>query len=216
VFAGCRNPESAHALSKLKEKAPERLTILPLDVTDSRSIEEAESFVRRDTDSLDLLINNAGIYMAPHALEYSGQQPTERPGSFSFDDALLVIKVNAVAPLIIAQQFLELLKRGHNPRIVSISSGYGSVSSNTGGFPYYYSASKAALNMYMRSLAADLAKHGITTALVDPGWVQTDMGGPQATFSPEASVREIIRVVVGLKPKDTGRFLNREGHDEAW
>lgn len=214
VFAACRRPDSAHELQELKESHGDRLQILQLDVTDPDSIGRSEQRVRSEAVSLELLINNAGIYMArPHA---PGEQPAEGPGAFGFDEALTVLRTNAVAPLIIAQQYLGLLRKGNRPKVVSISSGYGSVSENTGGFPYYYSASKAALNQYMRSLAADLKSKGITTVLLNPGWVSTDMGGPQASITPRTSVKGMLRVIDALKLQDSGRFLNWQGADESW
>lgn len=214
VFATCRNPDSATELQELKEAHPERLFIMRMDVDYPEAIAQTEQFVRSQAEGLELLINNAGVYMArSHS---PGEQPSEHPGTLTFDEALSVLRTNAVAPLIIAQQFLALLRNGRNPKIVSISSGYGSVSENTGGFPYYYSASKAALNQYMRSLAADLKSSGITTVLFNPGWVTTDMGGPQAQLPPSESVHGMIRVIDALKPRDSGRFLSWQGVEEPW
>ena len=89
-------------------------------------------------------------------------------------------------------------------------------SANSGGFPYYYAASKAALNMFMRSLAGDPAAAGVTTVLLDPGWVSTDMGGRQAPLTPSESVASMLRVIDGLGPRDNGRFLDRHGRAKAW
>jgi NAD(P)-dependent dehydrogenase (short-subunit alcohol dehydrogenase family) len=214
VFAACRDPGSAEELRALGESHPGRLHVVRLDVGDPASIAESERLVRSHADGLELLINNAGVYMArEHA---PGEQPDERPGTLDLDEALRVLRVNAVSPLLIAQQYLELLRAGRDAKIASISSGYGSVSENTGGFPYYYSASKAALNQFMRSLAADLKPSGVTTVLLNPGWVQTRMGGPQATLTPRESVAGMIRVLDSLRPKDAGRFLNWRGEDEPW
>lgn len=214
VFATCRRPASADELQELKGAYPDTLFIVELDVDEAEAISRSEQFVRSHAERLDLLINNAGVYMArSHA---AGEQPSEHPGTLAFDEALSVMRTNAVAPLIIAQQYLALLRQGRSPKVVSISSGYGSVSENTGGFPYYYSASKAALNQYMRSLAADLKSSRITTVLLNPGWVSTDMGGPQASITPRKSVSGMIRVIDALKLRDTGRFLNWQGGEESW
>jgi NAD(P)-dependent dehydrogenase (short-subunit alcohol dehydrogenase family) len=130
--------------------------------------------------------------------------------------ALDVLRTNAVGPLLVAQQFLGLLRKGTNACIVSLSSGYGSVSANSGGFPYFYAASKAALNMFMRSLAGDAAGAGVTTVLLDPGWVDTEMGGPHAPLTAPDSVASMLRVIDALGPLDNGRFLNRHGKPKAW
>lgn len=215
VFATCRNPDAADELHRLKESHADHLFIVKMDVNEAESISLAEQFVRSQAEGLELLINNAGVYMA-RSSHAPGEQPSEHPGTLSFSDALAVLRINSVAPLIIAQQYLDLLRKGSSPKIVSISSGYGSVSENTGGFPYYYSASKAALNQFMRSLAADLKSSGITTVLLNPGWVSTDMGGPQATLTPRKSVSGMIRVIDALNPRDAGRFLNWQGGEESW
>jgi NAD(P)-dependent dehydrogenase (short-subunit alcohol dehydrogenase family) len=211
VFAGCRRPEAARALQELQVIHPQRLTVVALDVADPTSIGAAHAVVRSQTERLDVLINGAGVFSSR-----GSDEPTERLGDLTFEDALTVLRVNAVAPLMLAQQCLQLLRAGHEPKIVNISSGYGSVSANTGGFPYYYSASKAALNMFTRSLAAEAQRWRITTVLLDPGWVRTDMGGPGAPITPERSVRGMIRIIDTLKRQQNGRFLTWQGHEQPW
>jgi NAD(P)-dependent dehydrogenase (short-subunit alcohol dehydrogenase family) len=211
VFASCRRPAEARQLQTLQAEQPQHLSVVSLDVADHDSIQAAYATVRSQVDGLDVLINNAGVYSSR-----GGEEPLERLGKLTFEEALTVLRVNAVAPLIVAQRCLDLLRAGHDAKIVSISSGYGSVSANTRGFPYYYSASKAALNMFMRSLAADAKRWGITTVLLDPGWVSTDMGGPGAPLTPEVAVRAMIRVIDALTPRRNGRFLTWQGDEQNW
>jgi NAD(P)-dependent dehydrogenase (short-subunit alcohol dehydrogenase family) len=211
VFATCRRPAAAHALAALAAAHADRLTIVPLDVTDARSIRAAHAAVGRKVDGLDLLINNAGMYSTRGSAD-----PTERLGELRFEDALLLLRANAVGPLMVTQQYLDLLAAGRRPRVVAISSEYGSVSENTAGFPYYYAASKAALNMLMRSLAAEARRRGIVTALLDPGWASTDMGGPEAPVTPARSVAGMMRVIDGLGARDNGRFFTWEGRPAPW
>jgi NAD(P)-dependent dehydrogenase (short-subunit alcohol dehydrogenase family) len=211
VFAGSRQPAAASSLHALQARYPPRLSVVALDVADAEAIQTWHQAVQSQTDRLDLLINNAGIYSSG-----GSDEPAERLGELSFEAALRVLRVNAVGPLLVAQQCLALLRAGHHAKIISLSSGYGSVSSNSGGFPYYYSASKAALNMFMRSLAADAKRWGITTVLLDPGWVRTDMGGPGAPITPEEAVRRMIRLIDSLTLRQNGRFLNWQGHEQDW
>ena len=211
VFAGCRRPQSARQLQALQAAYPQRLTVVPLDVADADAVRTSHAVVRSQVDALDVLINNAGIYS-----NRGSGEPLERLGELDFENALRVLRVNAVAPLIVAQQYLDLLQAGRDAKLVSISSGYGSVSANTGGFPYYYSASKAALNMFMRSFAADAKRWGIVTVLLDPGWVSTDMGGPGAPITPQQAVDGMIRVIDGLTPRHNGRFFTRQGSEQPW
>jgi len=211
VFAGCRRPETARQLHELQATYPQCLTVVSLDVADADSIRASHAVVRSQVAGLDVLINNAGIYSSR-----GSDEPLERLGTLNFEDALTVLRVNAVAPSIVAQQYLDLLQAGRDAKLVSISSGYGSVSANTGGFPYYYSASKAALNMFMRSLAADTKRWGIITVLLDPGWVSTDMGGPSAPITPQQAADGMIRVIDTLTPRHNGRFFTRQGREQVW
>jgi NAD(P)-dependent dehydrogenase (short-subunit alcohol dehydrogenase family) len=211
VYAGCRQPPATTSLHTLQVSYPQRLSIVPLDVADSDAIGRAHNVVHSQTESIDILINNAGIYSS-----HGSDEPSERLGKLSFEDALTVLRVNAVAPLLVAQQFLGLLRASRGAKLINISSGYGSVSANTGGFPYYYSASKAALHMFMRSLAADAKRWGITTVLLDPGWVSTDMGGPGAPLAPEKAVGAMRRVIDALSPRYNGRFLTWQGKEQDW
>ncbi len=211
VFACCREPVKADQLRELKSVYPQRLSIISLDVANPESVATSHHLVKSKVDGLDLLLNNAGIY----SVQGSGE-PLERLGSLNFDDALKLFRINAVAPLIVAQQYLDLLKAGDNAKIVNVSTGYASLTENESGFPYYYSASKAAMNMLMRSLAADARKMDIITVLLDPGWVSTDMGGPNAPITPRQAVEGMIKVIDSLTTKDNGRFLNWCGEQVPW
>lgn len=206
VYASARDPKKADELNHLVEGRSERLHVLPLDVRSEDAIRAAARTVATSTNALDLLINNAGVYL----------RESERLGHLNFDDAGDVLRTNAIAPLIITQALLSLLKRGRDVKVVAITSGYGFVSANTGDFPYYYSASKAALNMYMRSLAGDLRQFGITVAVLNPGWVSTDMGGPHAPVSPQQSVTGMTRVIDALTIDQTGLAFNWRGETQAW
>ncbi len=211
VFAGCRQPVTATSLRTLQAKYPQRLSIMALDVGDAEAIRAAHDTVYSQTGKIDILVNNAGIYSS-----HGSDEPVERLGNLSFENALTVLRINAVAPLLVAQQFLGLLRAARNAKLINISSGYGSVSGNTGGFPYYYSASKAALNMFMRTLAADVKRWGITTVSLDPGWVSTDMGGPGAPLAPAQAVGAMLRLIDALTPRHNGRFLTWQGNEQDW
>lgn len=211
VFAACREPDRATELKRLLPEFPKRLSILQMDVADSTSIQAAHLVVARDTTVLDLLINNAGVYSSR-----GSASPGESLGALSFDDALRVLRTNSIGPLMVSQQFLELLVASEKGRIVNITSGYGSVSNNTSGFPYYYSASKAALNQLTRSIAADVHKRNVIAVVFDPGWVATDMGGPGAPVSPQDAVANLIDAIERLNAKDNGQFLNRFGERQNW
>jgi NAD(P)-dependent dehydrogenase (short-subunit alcohol dehydrogenase family) len=156
---------------------------------------------------IDVLINNAG--------RQAGQG---RQGLGDFDRNVWheVFDVNLFTPMRLAELFLEHLERSGRGRIVTISSDLGSMALNTFGGFYAYRASKAAVNAITRSLAIDLARRGIVAVALHPGWVLTDMGGPDAQLTVETSVRGLQQVIDGLRPEDSGKFLSWDGRELPW
>lgn len=206
VFAGCRAPEAAAELRALGEEEALDVEPLALDVTDRAAIDAAVARIHEDGPGhLDLLINNAGL--SPRGEEFS---------NLDADAMLGVFHVNAVAPMIVAQRCHALLAAATQPRVVNVSSAMGSLTKKEYGRHYSYSASKAALNMLTRAAAHDLRDEGIVVVALHPGWVQTDLGGGQATLSPRESVEGMIRVIAGLTPGHTSRFLTWTGDEHPW
>lgn len=205
IFAGCRRPEQATDLQQLSAHHPGQLVILPLVITDQASIGRSVAAVSDQVNGLDILINNAGQY--PRG---------ERPGTLEACVILDAFAVNSVAPLMVAQAYLDLLKAGSCPRIVNITSQMGSLARKQSGGNYSYCASKAALNMLTRALAFDVRAMGIIAMMMHPGWVKTDMGGSGASLTPQEAVQGMIRVIDGLTPQDTGRFLQWNGAELPW
>ncbi|MEM6285387.1 MAG: SDR family NAD(P)-dependent oxidoreductase, partial [Chloroflexota bacterium] len=121
-----------------------------------------------------------------------------------------------IAPVMVARAFVPLLRNGGNRRLISITSQLGSLWRKESGGLYDYCASKAALNMYTRTLAADLKSDGITTVLIHPGWVQTDMGGGRADLTPEESASAVIDVIDSLTPEMNGGFYRHDGSEHPW
>jgi len=211
VFGASRQPTEAKDLQRLRRQYPDRLTLLTLDVTSADSIAAAAAAVAAATDGLEVLINNAGVY--PHAGSGDAHQ---RLGQLTHDDAVETMQVNAIGPLLVAQALLPLLRAGRKGRILSISSGQGSLTWKATGDPYHYSASKAALNMYMRSLAAEIGHMGLLSVIVDPGWMKTEMGGSHATQEPADSARGIIRLAEQLHADENGSFVTWQGQTVPW
>jgi NAD(P)-dependent dehydrogenase (short-subunit alcohol dehydrogenase family) len=116
----------------------------------------------------------------------------------------------------VVEAFVDHIASGRDKRIVTITSGMGSIADNTSGGSYAYRSSKAAVNMVMKSLALDLAPRGITCIVMNPGWVRTDMGGPRGTLAPEESIRAMRAVIGKLKPGDSGKFFNYDGKTYPW
>jgi NAD(P)-dependent dehydrogenase (short-subunit alcohol dehydrogenase family) len=203
VLAGARQPAAAHDLEAAsREAAPGTISIVPLDVRDDESVRLAAEEAGRLVRDLDVLVNNAGV------LPEQGHEPLEELQLDCFEEAFAT---NVVGVARVTRHFLPLLGRAANPRVINISSLLGSVSTKEDSTHYCYSASKAALNMLTRSMAAELRPRGITVVAVTPGWVRTSMGGAQATLSVEESARSLAATITRLTAGDAGQFLDRDG-----
>ena len=156
-------------------------------------------------EAIDVLINNAGI---------AGREATVL-GSIDPVVWRQTFEVNTLAPLMIAEPFVEHVARSQGRKLIAISSRLGSIGLADSG-RYAYRASKAALNMEWKGLSKDLAGKGVICVVLHPGWVQTDMGGTAATLTIEQSVPAMVKVIDGLKPADSGRFLNYDGAELPW
>jgi len=207
VIGTCRKPQDASELDRLSYRYPGNLHVLPLDVDNHQRILQLPSEVSGLTDRLDLLINNAGVF------------PPNRFDSVTADQIVHAFRVNCVSPFLIIRAFRRLLKRSDRPLVVNISSLLASISTGAGlgsWADYAYGPSKAALNRMVRQLAIDLRPDGITVVAQNPGWVQTDMGGPEAPLSPPEAVAILRRLFDRLTMQDTGRVLEPNGSDAPW
>jgi NAD(P)-dependent dehydrogenase (short-subunit alcohol dehydrogenase family) len=204
VYAACRDPDSASELHRLAGGSGHTLKVMALDVTNPLSIKAAVAEL--DDHAIDLLINNAGVMGAP------GQSI----GHIDYDAWAKVLDVNTMGPLRVSEAFVEHVARSERKLIVTLTSGMGSIADNTSGGSFAYRSSKAAVNMVMRSLAVDLAPRGITCVVVNPGWVQTDMGGLNANLTPAESIARLRRLLDNLGPAQSGKFFNHDGREYAW
>jgi NAD(P)-dependent dehydrogenase (short-subunit alcohol dehydrogenase family) len=123
--------------------------------------------------------------------------------------------VNTMAPLRMLQTFRKNLKAGTNPRAVTITSQMGAIAFRM-PVMYAYCSSKGAVNKVMKMAADELARDGITVLLVHPGFVKTDMGGPNAEITPEESARGIASVIANASLASTGKFLKWSGEEHPW
>ena len=213
VLAACRNPDAAVELRRLAENDDYCLEIVKLDVGDQNSIASCVKKVADRVDSLYALINNAGIFggtvTAPLA-------ETSHFGCLEMEAMLKIFRVNTVAPVILAQSFIDLLERSEAPRIINVSSDAGSISLRENGGNYSYSVSKTALNMMSRCLSAELKSKGIIVASVHPGFLKTDMGGPSAPLSLEDTIPHFVKIIDRLTMANSGTFLNWDGSAIPW
>ncbi len=214
VFAGLRNPAGSEALQTLAETHGAQLQMVALDISKTSSIAACHDAVAARVDGLDLLVNNAGINSRSRGI--ASEQRNVAFGRLEPDGILQMVRVNAVGPLLLTQAMADLLAVGVRPRVAHISSWLGSVTRKTSAGNYGYCASKAALNMVTRILAHDLLPRGVLSVTFTPGWVQTDMGGPDATLTPVQSVGGILSVIERLGDDDAGKFLQWDGSEHPW
>ena len=209
VIGTCRTPENADSLQKLKSLYGDNLTIIQLDVSDIQSIQKTHDEVTGKFNSLDIIINNAGIISGDEKKEYN-------LGNLYQEDFMHILNVNSVAPLLISEQFLDLLSRGMNPKVLNISSRMGSIGEKTGTSHYSYCMSKAALNMASKLLANNLEARGIGVWVIHPGWNRTNMGGQNAPLDPKDSVTSMIKLLENIAIRKSGKFLNWDGTESSW
>ncbi len=200
VIATVRDLSKAEDLKKALGKSGE---VIELDVNDKSSIRNLKKHLK-NVPSLDLLINNAGVF--------------KRKSDSDFDmleeELMSSIQVNTIAPLLIFDTCLPWLEKSKSPVSANITSLMGSVGDNGSGKSYVYRMSKAALNAGVKSLSIDHPK--VTSLLFHPGWVQTDMGGPNAQISAEKSVSGMLGVIEKSSTKNSGKFLRYDGSVLPW
>ena len=179
----------------------QNLSIHQMDVRDKEAIQVLVDSIEGE---IDLLINNAGV------ADGRWQSISE----IDMEHALEVLEINAVAPVLVTQKFQDKMKDGST--IVMISSLMGSISDCMSGRSYAYRASKTALNMFSIAMKNELKNQGISILILHPGWVATDMGGPNATVSPEESVRGMIQRIDEHNLDLSGRYVQFDGTPIEW
>jgi NAD(P)-dependent dehydrogenase (short-subunit alcohol dehydrogenase family) len=184
----------------LEEIQNSALNIHQMDVRNKEEI----SAVIKSISSLNLLINNAGI------ADGHWQSISE----IDMEHALEVLNVNAVSPVLVTQQVLPILS--NQSTIVMISSLMGSISDCRSGRSYAYRASKTALNMFSMAMKNELDGMGSSLLIIHPGWVETDMGGPNAPLSTDESVRGIMQRITEQNMSMSGRYVQFDGTPVEW
>ncbi len=177
-----------------------------LEVTDYAAVKALAG--RLHDEAIDILLCNAGV---------GGQRGSNAQDLGTLDPAEWhrIFEINTLAPLMMAEAFVDHVARSQQRKVVALSSILGSIANNGGG-RYFYRASKTALNMEWSCLAKDVAGKGLICVAMHPGWVQTDMGGPTATLTIDQSVPAMMKTIDALKPSDNGRFLQYDGSELLW
>jgi len=220
VFATCRQPARAATLSRIATGEP-RLRIVALDVAVEAQVEAAAREVAAQTDRLHLIVNAAGVLHDATA----GMAPEKRLADVRADTLAASFAVNAFGPLLVAKYFERLLAHRDRAVFASISARVGSIGDNRLGGWYAYRGAKAAQNMFTKTLSVEWARsrRNVTCVALHPGTTDTDLSRPfqanvppEKLFSVERTVRQLLGVIDGLVPGDTGRFLAWDGSEIPW
>ncbi len=201
VHATTRDLSNSQELVNLSKNCPS-LTLHELDVTNYDDVAELAEHL----PTLDLLINNAGYY-GPKGYGF---------GNTDVEEWRKVFEINTIAPLKLVEAFHPLFAQSKIKKIACISSKVGSMTENTSGGGYIYRSSKAALNSVVKSLSNDLDSQGFTVLALHPGWVLTDMGGPNALIDTETSAAGLANVIEQSTQHNSGQFINYDGTKLPW
>lgn len=206
VIATTRNPQEATELQALAKENP-KVTIERLDVTDHARIDELAK--QLEGTPIDHLVNNAGI---------TAGMEKEAFGKMDFGQFDDVLAVNTIAPLKMAEAFVDHVAASRKRTIVNISSSQGSIASVQRPMTYFYRASKAALNMEMRNLALELAPRGIIVGLVGPGLTQTNLTRNLKIpmKQPDEAAKLVFAQIGLLTPAKSGVLVNYDGTIVPW
>jgi NAD(P)-dependent dehydrogenase (short-subunit alcohol dehydrogenase family) len=199
VVATCRNPGAAAELREIAARTPDTVAVHRLDVASGDEVEELAAALGETP--LDVLVSNAAIFGGTRS----------RFPDIDWDAWRAVFAVNTLGALRVPVRLWPNVAAGRERKIVFVSSRAGLPREAAPNRSYLYGSSKAALNSAARLFALDVASQGITAVLVNPGHVQTGIGGAQARMTPAESVTKVRAVIRGLTPADAVNFLHYDG-----
>lgn len=213
VYLGSRNLKKGQvAVSKLSAEGLNNVEAIKLDVTKDKSVKEARELIGKKTKSLDILINNAGVF---------GGHPQSSLNT-TIEQFKATYDANVYGVVRVTQAFIDLLKKSVEPRIVNVSSSQGSITLHSDpNYKYYdykaaaYLSSKAALNMYTVVLAYELNNSNFKINAVCPGFTKTDFNGHRGPGSVEDAGNRIVKYALIDKKGPTGKFFSEENNPET-
>ena len=203
VIACCRSPDNAKELLALAE-ANNAISIYSLDVSNTQQISDLANKLK-GTD-IDILFNNAGIY-GPYDANF---------GNTDEHQWLECLRINTISPMKVTEAFVSHVANSQLKTVATMSSKMGSMADNGSGGSYLYRSSKAAVNAVMKSAAIDLKPKGIKVGIMHPGWVKTDMGGPNAEISARECVQQLKKILSELTLEKSGNFFEIDGSIIPW
>ncbi len=195
---------------------PERLTLpglrpVALDLAEDESLDAAADAVSGEIDALDLLITCSGVNRPPDGDPAAASEL----GRLTSPALTQMIRVNALGPLLLTQALVPILSRSTRALVLHLSTVRASLQQGGKG-KYGYRVSKTALNMCVRTLAADLEDAGVIVVAVNPGWVLTSMGGTDAPDAPADVAADLVELLDRLEERHSGQFVDRFGSPEPW
>lgn len=212
VYLGSRNEENGKvAVQSLHDLGLKNIALVPIDISNPESVKKARCQVEKETDSLDVLINNAGIL---------GDMPQE-PSTTSLANYEKVFRTNVFGTINVTQEFLPLMKKSKAPRIVNISSDVGSLEENSNPDwvkydsvkPFFavYGASKSAVNAFTIALSYELRNTNFKVNSVTPGHTATEFNNFKGTKTVEEGAQPIVKCATFSDDAPTGKFISAEG-----
>lgn len=219
VFATYRNPESATELLTLAQKYPDRLKCLAVDITKEAEIAESVKQISTEVKKLHFVINCVGI------LHEGKLQPEKSLRQIEPDHLMRYFQVNSIGGVLLAKHLMPLFRHQESSIFANISAKIGSIGDNRLGGWYGYRASKAALNMFMRTTAIEYSRRCPKTIVVTlhPGTTDTKLSlpfqknvPPEKLFSVERTVNQLLAVIDNLEIKDSGNFFSWDGSSLPW
>lgn len=202
VIACVRDPKKSLELNDLAKSHKGNLKVVALDTSSDESTVDAAKTI---LEPIDVLINNAGVYLDARANNLS---------EVSSQMVIDTFQTNTLGPMRVTKAFAGHLNRAGNPKVINITSLMGSIEDNAAGGSYAYRMSKTALNMFSKCLSIEFPS--FTVLSVHPGWVQTDMGGKGATTSIPESARGILNLALNAKKEETAKFYDFKKRELPW
>ncbi|MCX7720403.1 MAG: SDR family oxidoreductase [Dictyoglomus thermophilum] len=196
-------------LEKLEEiKNHPNLILHPMDVSDEESVRNAYEYLKNKINYIDILINNAAVYL---------EDKSKTIENIDIEKAIVTMNVNSIGPLRVLKYFYSLVEKGNKKLIINISSEAGSISNCWRDREYAYCMSKSALNMLSAILQNYSIPKGIKVLSIHPGWMRTDMGGPDADIDPKEAAEGIYNLSVkDWDPKDKNIYMDYKGNLMTW
>ena len=220
IYATYRTPESATELIALSQQYPEKLTALAMDITQESAIASATEQISFQTKAIHLVIYCVGILH--RGREFQPEKSLRQIGS---DNLLQYFQINSIGAVLLAKHLMPLFKHQDSSIFAAISAKVGSIGDNRLGGWYGYRASKAALNMFLKTISIEYSRRcpkTIVTAL-HPGTTDTKLSEPFQANVPEGklfpvskTVGLLTEVMKNLEQKDNGEFFSWDGSHLPW